>query len=616
MVKKIFNIFCALSLCFFSTPISYAKEDSHGFERLDEGVINSRAVAFHSAEATSLLSNFKEEKAEQINALRNNVNVYLPPASKIEQSNKNILKLEKLKDEEEEYTRKSSSEEEDQTLPDEVLMDLPESLPKANLKINKNESGEVHLRSPKIEGLIISSALFHSSDEGDSSVNAPSFHKTLEKAISDASSLSNGHALSRSISVSPYLGGFPSAEMDSLFVVESAPLILHLQNQELNAENLDENISEPQEENAEIVSEEATNPSLESNVQENENSFFLNPKIIPEAIAPQMDVNPIEEYEIQEAPDFSEGLGAFLRSVSEEGFFYSGLVNFEFAKESEDFSGIEEASAQCLENPADAVCQELFVVFISQPLLLESPSVDDEGLTFESFALTAEENDALMMEAGLTPEETQSASFALLTSGTNDSNAASNNKKNSSGGNNSKNAAEPAQKSVQGRTIELPLGMPDFYLPWQRAVLHDAKFVKVNAPVLEKAETESLSKVQARVAPEDSLYNVMPKFNSEDTQKVSKKADENNPLDIDFNFPLKSIFERPLPATFPAKAMIQLQHNIQVSPISSYPIQDVPMEWQIYEWFFKYFTDLYYYDWNWMIWLNQEESRFLRKLDS
>lgn len=635
MKNKILNLFCAFSLCFFySTPFSYSdnNDNSPGFERLDEGAVNSRAVAFNSSEAASILSNFKEKKAEQVNELRNHVNVYSPVISNVEHSNlskkeKNNLELNNLQDKVEESLNNPVSEEIHQNLPHEVIMDLPESLPKENFKENKKTDEGTNLRTQKIEGLISDSVHFDAHEDGDfdSHTNLRDLNSrksSYEKESSESPSFSEAHFSSHSSNeaVNSYSGQIHSST-NSLFIAESAPLILHLENQELHAENSDlSNITTPSQEETESVSEEQDNPSLESEVQGNENSLALTPKIVPEEIIPEADAEQIEEYIIPGTPDFSEGVGAFLRTVSEEGFFFTGMSP-ESPEESGDFTDLEEASAQCLENPVDAACQDLFVVFISQPLLLKSnPSNEQDGILFEN--LIGEENDSLMMEAALIPEGTDSDSFSLLSSGDNassQSNANQNSKKGADSGKNGKNASASgetaAQINAQGNGIEVPLGMPEFYLPWKKAVLNDSKFVKIDVPSVQKAENESFSKTQARVAPESSLNSVMTKFTSEDAGKDSKKTPENNPLDMDFNFPLKSIFDHPIPAAFPIKAIIPPQ-RIQVSPISSYPVQEVPTEWEIYGWFFEFCTDLYYYDWNWMLWLTQEENRFLRKLDN
>jgi hypothetical protein len=568
MMKNLTHIIVILIFSFFNGgSLLYSENQSH--ERT-EGVVESRAVAFNSQEAVILLSNFAEEKVQQVNSLRDkghqNRSPFSPP---VEDVNKTPLQPNKQRDVE--IPKEQSSEI--------VLVQLGAHQIAATADHKKDRDleyqplGMIHqeIRSQDTQydnPVHLDSEVFvhrhavKSLEDKDSNEGVKSSHEYLTKVISETQD-------------QPY---------EREFSLNGKAIVYEFSGEGISGILAPEGVNAGKMKNPEDQNEESR-LEMETSLTLIKMQDF--PRLPQSDSKIQQIESQVPEYN-KSSTDVRSRLEALSEWVSDMGRAGSSGELKRLAEHSND----AEVQDYCAENPEDPNCVVLFNALVNQPLRVEDDQNKDSEI--KNGEGDRAENDQPKEQEELKEEEVdKEASPQTLEV------------------QESTPLTPEAQVSVTPTNrFEFPMGHPDFYLPWERTTLKAPQFTKVNEPKVSVTAAETVPKMMARLSPQEALLTQMEKL-SEDPQDASKYSsllseEISNPFfDSNLNPPVRGPSFKLLPIAPLREIRVKYVARSVTSPW---------VGWQRFQLLFEIFRPYIVADWYWMSWVSQQENQLLRNL--
>jgi hypothetical protein len=546
MIKSLAHIFIVFSFMLFNVDF-YAYSERHSQrdsfrERDSHGLKGVRAVAFGSEEAMELLSDFKEKKIEQVNSLREKGNHYRSPFTPLSNEKESPMNEKKA----------------------EVVV-VQAELPQAMGLTGHRESFE------KNEISFESQRQSASEIRNDLKIEMKRYDGNEDSKDSEGIRL-NRHPLTIKTTVSDSF-----YEEDMSFNRETVEFDKRNALEIPDQNNLD---TQPAEESKDFY-RGASNFEMEAV------SPLLRAQALSNASQPSLPELP-EIQEVMMPEETKMDVESRLEALSELIFEAGNTGSLEGLKRLAQQWEDAEIQDYCSENPEDPNCMRLFSIFVNRPLKTQETKTADSKNENHSA-----DSDQSVQQASTSENEKQSKEDEKE-----DSKVVTKSGPPPQVQTNTNASATPS--------VQMPLGHPDFYLPWERARVGNPRFAKVDKPRMPKTSEETVPQIMARVSSRETLHTQMEKF-SEGVESRNKTAllEENPFFDSHLNPPVRGPALKSVPIT-PVR-------EIRVKYVAR-PLMSPWMQWQRFQLLLEIFKPYLISDWYWMSWSWQEENQLLRNL--
>lgn len=600
-VKKILSgVTTAVFFVSFSSQVGFADStlDGDGREHIGAGVHASPAKSFKSQEIKSILEEYQENKANQLNTLRDQLNQYQSPLT---------AQLNNLVSE------------------PQVTVEAPRIASVVSPVLEVAPVQIVTVEPDRPHPVVI-----HPKEEIRDIVKKPEIQKPQAGNLVDLTKPVDPHKVIEDLSQGKGHLEDPIRELPSgLSHVNPAPRFSSDEGSEGNAfqQFVVDTVEEAHKHHAEspgLGSSEGASIELSNEISESkvssdkDESSFVGTSAKDGYVSDQTEKSTFELSEKGETePDKKRDIEEFkseLASAAKQAIPAVVSLSAPELKTLVEFQNQTEALAYCSQNPSSSACADLFAAtdgnqksssnYKSGPA---AESSDGSKTNSTQFVRNVSAFQTLGMTASMMAAQEEGDGEGSKKSTGEDGSAFSENLKGDD-----VLPDEGDELNVDGEPeapprLEVPLGHPEFYLPWRTAYVGDAKFVKVDDPAIPLTPEEDVPVLRARVAPEETLGSVMKDVSGQ----TSTPAQVAMAQESVFSSPLLELFPRTQSSDKPLDAET-LPREIHVAQYTSQSLNSGNAGWSAHRWLFEFFMSYPYFDWQWMGWLLNEENRLLR----